>query len=89
MMAAEGCVPYLFCAGLLLTGTTGKIHAYCKDLIDTAGKGGSYIMALGTAMDEGNAETLHALVDYTVCIGRRQDSKKTFPELCICRHNKN
>jgi hypothetical protein len=52
-------------AGMILTGTAEKVRAYCKSLIDTAGKGGGYIMAFGTAMDEGKSETIHAMIDFT------------------------
>jgi hypothetical protein len=110
-LAAEGCVPFLFCegsyntrleylkelpeascmwvfdrtdmarvketigkklciggnvpSGLLLTGTPEEIKAYCKNLIDVAGKGGGYLMCTGTAMDEGRADNVHAMVDFT------------------------
>ncbi len=52
-------------SGLLLTGTAEEVKAYCKELIDTAGKGGGYLMCTGTAMDEGKADTIHAMVDIT------------------------
>ena len=52
-------------AGLLLTGTPEEVKAYCKNLIDVAGKGGGYIMSTGTGMDEGKADTLHAMIDFT------------------------
>lgn len=52
-------------AGLILTGTPEKVRAYCKDLIDVAGKGGGYVMSFGTALDEGKADTIHAMVDFT------------------------
>jgi Uroporphyrinogen decarboxylase (URO-D) len=52
-------------AGMILTGTAEQVRAYCKNLIDVAGKGGGYIMALGTSMDEGKPETLHAMIDFT------------------------
>jgi hypothetical protein len=52
-------------AGLILTGTPDQVKAYCKDLIDGPGKGGGYIMAFGTAMDEGKADTIHAMIDFT------------------------
>jgi len=110
-LAAEGCVPFLFCegsynsrleylkelpkgsclwifdrtdmanakkllgkrlciggnvpSGLILTGTPEQVKAYCKNLIDVVGKGGGYIMALGTSMDEGKPDTLHAMIDFT------------------------
>lgn len=108
-LAAEGCVPFLFCegsyntrleylkelpeasclwvfdrtdmakakeaigsrlciggnvpSGLLLTGTGDQVKEYCKNLIEVAGKGGGFLMCTGTAMDEGKAETIHAMVD--------------------------
>jgi len=52
-------------SGLLLTGTADEVKAYCKQLIDTAGKGGGYLMCTGTAMDEGKADTIHAMIDTT------------------------
>ena len=110
-LAAEGCVPWLFCegsyntrleyltelpkgscfwifdrtdmarakellgdtlciggnvpSGMILTGTAEQVKEYCKNLIDVAGKGGGYIMAMGTAMDQGKADTLKAMIDFT------------------------
>jgi hypothetical protein len=110
-LAAEGCVPFLFCegsyntrleylkelpkascfwvfdrtdmanakkllgknlciggnvpSGLILTGTAEEVRAYCKKVIDVAGKGGGYIMAFGTSLDEGKPDTIHAMIDFT------------------------
>lgn len=52
-------------SGLLLTGTPDEVKAYCKHLIDVAGKNGGYLMCTGTAMDEGKADTMHAMIDCT------------------------
>ncbi len=52
-------------AGLMLTGTPESVKAYCKNLIDTVGKGGGYMMSWGTALDEGKADTIHAVIDFT------------------------
>lgn len=52
-------------SGLLLTGTADEVAAYCRSLIDVAGKGGGYLMCTGTAMDEGKADTIHAMIDTT------------------------
>jgi hypothetical protein len=52
-------------SGLLLTGTPDEVKACCKNLIDTAGKGGGYLMCTGTAMDEGKADNVHAMIDFT------------------------
>jgi hypothetical protein len=110
-LAAEGCVPFLFCegsyntrleylkelpkascfwvfdrtdmtnakkllgkklciggnvpSGLILTGTAEEVRAYCKKVIDVAGKDGGYIMAFGTSLDEGKPDTIHAMIDFT------------------------
>jgi len=52
-------------AGLVLTGTAEEMKAYCKDLIDTAAPGGGFMISFGTAMDEGKADTVHAMIDFT------------------------
>jgi uroporphyrinogen-III decarboxylase len=52
-------------AGLIMTGTSDQVKDYCKNLIDVAGKDGGYIMAMGTSMDEGKPDTLHAMIDFT------------------------
>jgi len=52
-------------AGLMLTGTADAVRAYCRNLIDVAGKGGGYVMAIGTSMDEAKADTMHAMIDVT------------------------
>jgi hypothetical protein len=52
-------------AGLIMTSTPESVKAYCKNLIDTVGKGGGYMMSWGTSMDEGKADTMHAMIDFT------------------------
>jgi hypothetical protein len=52
-------------SGLILTGTAEEVRAYCKKVIDVAGKGGGYIMAFGTSLDEGKPDTIHAMIDFT------------------------
>jgi hypothetical protein len=52
-------------AGLLITGTAEQVKSYCKKLIDVVGKGGGYVMANGTGMDEGKPDTVHAMIDFT------------------------
>lgn len=51
-------------AGLLLTGSEDDVRAYCRDLIDRLAPGGGYVLCNGTAMDEGNAANLHAMIDF-------------------------
>ena len=52
-------------ASMILTGTADDVKAYCKQLIDTVGPGGGYVMSFGTAMDEGKPDTVHAMIDFT------------------------
>ena len=52
-------------SGLILTGTPERVKAYCRKVIEIAGKGGGYFMCTGTAMDEGKADTIHAMIDAT------------------------
>jgi hypothetical protein len=49
----------------IMTGTPEDIREVCKRLIDTAGKGGGYIMSMGCAADEGKPDTVHAMIDFT------------------------
>jgi len=50
---------------LLRLGTPQDVKDYAKDLIDTAGKGGGYIMANGAFFDDVKPENLKAMVDFT------------------------
>ena len=52
-------------AGMILTGTADDVRAYCKGLIDDVAPGGGYMMSFGTAMDDGKADTVHAMIDFT------------------------
>ena len=49
----------------IMTGTPEEVKAICKELIDTAGKGGGYVMSMGCAADEGKADTVKAMIDFT------------------------
>ena len=48
----------------IMTGTPDKVRQICKELIDVAGKGGGYIMAMGCSADEGKADTMKAMIDF-------------------------
>jgi len=50
---------------LLSVGTPQEVKDYAKRLIDTAGKGGGYIMANGAAIDKVKPENLKAMIDFT------------------------
>ncbi|MBW1998731.1 MAG: hypothetical protein JRJ29_12300 [Deltaproteobacteria bacterium] len=49
----------------IMTSTPEEIKRVCKELIDTAGKGGGYVMAMGCAADEGRPDTVKAMIDFT------------------------
>jgi hypothetical protein len=50
---------------LLQAGTTEDVKAYCKMLIDVAGKNGGYILAPRSAIDEVKPENLKTMIDFT------------------------
>jgi hypothetical protein len=52
-------------SSMLNLGTPDEVKAYCKKLIDTAGKGGGFIMGNGAFFDEAKAENIKAMVDFT------------------------
>ena len=55
----QGNVP----TSIMCTGTAADTKAYCKKLIETAGKGGGFILAPGAGADEAKAENIHALLE--------------------------
>jgi len=59
--AIAGNVPNI----LLLSGTPDDVRAYCKKLIDTAGKNGGFIMDAAVMLDEAKAENLKAMINFT------------------------
>ncbi len=50
---------------LLQTGNPQDVRDYCKKLIDVVGKGGGFIMAPRSAIDEVKPENLKAMIDFT------------------------
>ncbi|MBU1277125.1 MAG: uroporphyrinogen decarboxylase [Proteobacteria bacterium] len=52
-------------ASLLVTGTAREVEGYCKELIDTIGKNGGFIMSSGTSLDEARPESLRAMIEVT------------------------
>ncbi|MFC1845783.1 uroporphyrinogen decarboxylase family protein [Chloroflexota bacterium] len=57
----EGNVP----TSLLSTASPEDIRSYCKKLIDTAGKGGGYIMSSGADIDTAKPENVRAMIEFT------------------------
>jgi len=50
---------------LLATGTPEEVKAYCKNLIDYAGKNGGFIMDAAAHVTEAKPENLRAMFDFT------------------------
>jgi hypothetical protein len=50
---------------LLQTGSPQDVREHCKHLIDNVGKGGGYIMAPRSAIDEVKPENLKTMIDFT------------------------
>jgi hypothetical protein len=52
-------------SSMLKIATPDEVKDYCKKLIDTAGKGGGFIMSNGAFFDEAKPENIKAMVDIT------------------------
>ena len=50
---------------LLATGTPEQVRKYCRNLIDTAGKDGGFIMDAATGVDDAKYENVRAMFDVT------------------------
>ena len=50
---------------ILATGKPDEVRAYCKKLIDTAGKNGGFIMDSSTGLDDAKPENVRAMFDFT------------------------
>ena len=50
---------------LLLTGTPDDVREYCKNVIDTCGKDGGYIMDTSALLDEAKPENVKAMFEFT------------------------
>ena len=48
---------------LIHAGTPEEVAAYTRQLIDTAGRGGGYILDFGASPDDGSEENLKAMID--------------------------
>jgi hypothetical protein len=52
-------------APILDTGTPDEVKAYCKQLIDVAGKGGGFILSPGSSLDMAKPENVRAMIEFT------------------------
>jgi hypothetical protein len=65
MLGGIACVGGTMPLALLTVGTPQQVKDHVKKCIDTAGKGGGYIMANGVFFDRIKWENLKAMVDFT------------------------
>jgi Uroporphyrinogen decarboxylase (URO-D) len=49
---------------LLCTATTDNVEAYCKNLMDVAGRDGGFIFSTGAGMQGAKAENVKAMIDF-------------------------
>jgi len=54
---------------LLAIKTPDEVRAYCKNLIDTVGKDGGYIMDASTGLDDAKPENVRAMFEFTTEYG--------------------
>ena len=50
-------------SSLLQIGTPDETREFCRGLIDVAGKGGGFIMAPASSIDEAKPENIKAMID--------------------------
>jgi uroporphyrinogen-III decarboxylase len=62
----EGNVP----STLLQVGSVQDVKNYCKNLIDTVGKGGGYILSPRSSTEKANPSNLKAMIEFTKEYGR-------------------
>ena len=52
-------------SSLLSTNTPDEVKAYCRKLIDVAGKDGGFILTSGAVVDKAKPENVKAMIDFT------------------------
>jgi hypothetical protein len=50
---------------ILVAGTTDDVRQFCRKLIDTAGRGGGFVMDAATGVDDAKIENVQAMFDFT------------------------
>jgi uroporphyrinogen-III decarboxylase len=50
---------------LLCTATPDEVKAYCKELIDVAGKDGGFIFSTGAGMQGAKTENVRAMIEFS------------------------
>jgi hypothetical protein len=66
-------------AAILSAGTTDDVEAYCKQLVDVAGKGGGFILSSGASLDTAKPENVRAMIEFTKEYGIYERTVNTAP----------
>jgi uroporphyrinogen-III decarboxylase len=64
-VGAVSCIAGNVPLDILCTGTPDDVKEYCKNLIDTAGKDGGFILTTGAGMQGSKLENVKALIDFS------------------------
>jgi hypothetical protein len=70
ILGGKICIAGNMPVSILQVGTPEDVRKHVKQLIDIAGKGGGYIMAPASALDEVKPENLKTMIDFTKEYGR-------------------
>ena len=65
VLGGHHCISGGVLASLLHSGTVQDVKDYCKDLIDTVGRDGGYIMSASCSLDDAKPENVKAMIDST------------------------
>jgi uroporphyrinogen-III decarboxylase len=70
IMNGKACIAGNIPVSLLCTGTPTEVKSACRDLIESVGQGGGYILAGAASMNEGNPDNLRAIMSAAKEYGR-------------------
>jgi uroporphyrinogen-III decarboxylase len=65
VLGGTACIAGNVPIALLSVGTPDQVRAYCKDLIDTVGPGGGFILGASGQTEDVKIENVKAMVDFT------------------------
>jgi len=65
ILKGHACIEGGMPISLMCTGTPEDVKARCKQMIDTVGKDGGYIMNAGVGLDNAKEENIRAMIDFT------------------------
>jgi len=63
ILGGKACLMGNVPTSLLVSGTPEEVKAYCKDMIETVGKGGGYILSYGATPNQARIENINAMRD--------------------------